>query len=335
MIPICVAAVVSLMFAQPQDDQKKLVSDLPVDTVDCVVVKSMGAGSAGAALDDLFSKLGVKPRYRVVPFALPGIAKANLVFVRGRDGEVRLIKKLLAAMDEAYGVGEAADIEGFLMQIPAGEIGAGEMMRRLLEAANGAGLGIAEEDFTIYPAGESGKLFYIGDGRLAARVTELSSGLDRTKRLALSQRIARYFYKTCGEVAASFSVALSAAVSALALVLVHVALCRIPGIGNGYRRSFKYFWESLFAAFKGKDLAWEIIQAAAELGVASAEREVTTRGGLGVPEGRRRAEAPVEIKSIAMRLASDYAGWRGVKTGEPLTKRLLEGAVEVEMRKVT
>jgi hypothetical protein len=116
----------------------------------------------------------------------------------------------------------------------------------------------------------------------------------------------------------------STVLSALALLLLHLILCHLPFMGSRYRRSFRLFWEKLFASFKGQDLAWEIIKAAAELGVASSGRPFT--GGVRTREG-----VPGEgIKNHAMQVACDYVRWRGLDAESPEVRALLDAAIDAE-----
>jgi hypothetical protein len=131
-----------------------------------------------------------------------------------------------------------------------------------------------------------------------------------------------------GETVKAFGTLFSTVLSALILLILHAVLSRLPFIGKRYRRSFRLFWEKLFASFKGKDLAWEIIKAAAELGVSASAEPAGE-------EQRRRAAAGApafdqERRSRAMAIAAGYARWRGLDPESPDVNRLLEAAVDSE-----
>jgi hypothetical protein len=224
-------------------------------------------------------------------------------------------------MDEAARIGAPEAKGPSLMRIDLDELGAEEMRRRLVEAAGRAKLMLSENDFLVYPDGEAASLFFIGAPELSDRITEMSKGLDRSASPDTLARAKAYAFRIGEETAKSLGGLFSTLISALVLILLHLILCHLPFLGNRYRRSFKLFWEKLFASFKGQDLAWEIIKAAAELGVASSARPLT--GAAKSPDGR-------ESREQAMRVACNYARWRGIDTRRPEIRSLLNAAIDAE-----
>ena len=315
--------------AAPQPaGERDLAAQLAVESVDVVIMNSLDAGRSEEMLKMLFSQFRVRPRYALAVFPLPGEKKPRLVFVRGKDVDVALVKKVLTAMDEASRLGAPETKGPALMRVELKEVRAAEMKRRLVEAAARAKLLLGEEDFFIYPGGETGSLFFIGDPELAARVTEMSKGLDRAEPAGALERAKIYASQLCGETVKAFGGFFSTVLSALILLLLHLILCRLPFLGRRYRRSFRLFWEKLFASFKGQDLAWEIIKTAAELGVASSAGLV----------GRSREGAPAAApwpasRERAMKVAREYVRWRGINAESPEVRALLEAAIDAEALK--
>ena len=326
MLTLPGAILAALLSAAPQPaEAKELVTGLPVETVDYVVVRSLDAASTEELLRDLFKRIGVHPRYRIAVFRVPGEKKPHLVYIRGKDQDVRLVKKILTGMEEAAALAQAGG-RPFVIGYDLSEIGAREMVKRLVAAAGAIGIPLSTGDFVVYPPGEGGRLFFTGDPDLAPLVAELVKGFDTAPEPSLADRARAYARGLAGEMAASFGALLSTLVSALALLLLHAVIGRLPFIGKRYRKSFRLFWQRLFASFKGKDLAWEIIQAAAGLGVRAS--------GFGVspPGGAREAAGPGvtgrERKERAMEVASDYMRWRDLDPSRPELRRLLEAAVD-------
>lgn len=319
-LAFCLVTVL-LSSAAPAEKGRDLATQLPAEVVDCVVATRLDASRAGELLKGLFDRLRMHPRYALDVFPLPGDDRARLVFIRGKDADVALVRKALAAMNEAAALGVPEAERPMVMRVESGAAGPAEMERRLLAASGRAGLAVAEKDFFTYPEGPAGCLFFIGAPLLADRVTEMSRGLAAAPTPSSSDAARAWLRGLASETAKSFAGLLSTAASAAALLLLHAVLCRLPFIGKRYRRSFRLFWEKLFASFKGKDLAWEIIRAAAELGVAASLRAA--------PGGLRGAGGDGD-RERALAIARAYAGWRGIDTEAPEARRLLEAAVDAE-----
>ena len=310
--------------AAPAEDGRDLATQLPAEIVDCVVATRLDASRAEELLKDLFERLRIHPRYALAVFPLPGDDRARLVFIRGKDADVALVRKALAAMDEAASLGIPDAERKGVMRVESGAAGPAEMERRIVAAAARAGLPFADRDFFIYPEGPAGSLFFIGAPGLAARVTELSGGLAAAPPPASSDRARAWLLQLVAETAKSFAGLLSTAASAAAILLLHAILCRLPFLGKRYRRSFRLFLEKLFASFKGKDLAWEIIRAAAELGVAASPFPVP--GGLRAQAGGAGDSA----RTRALDVARAYAAWRGLDPDATPIRGLLNAAVDAE-----
>jgi hypothetical protein len=313
-----------LSSAAPAEDGRDLATQLPAEIVDCVVATRLDASRAEELLKGLFERLRMHPRYALAVFPLPGDDRARLVFIRGKDADVVLVRKALAAMDEAASLGVPEAERKGVMRVESGAAGPAEMERRIVAAAARAGLPLADRDFFIYPEGPAGSLFFIGAPGLAARVTELSGGLAAAPPPAPSARARAWLLQIVAETAKSFAGLLSTAASAASLLLLHAILCRLPFLGKRYRRSFRLFWEKLFASFKGKDLAWEIIRAAAELGVAASTLPVP--GGLRAPAGGAGDSA----RERALSVARAYVAWRGIDPDATPIRGLLDAAVDAE-----
>ena len=304
--------------AAPTAGDRDLATQLPAEVVDCVVATRLDAARAEELLKELFARLRMRPRYALAVFPLPGDDRARLVFIRGKDADVALVKKALTAMDVACPEG-APDAERFpVMRVDAGAAGPSEMRRRIVAAAARARLPVAERDFFMYPEGPAGSLFFTGPPVLQARVAELCGGLGNAAPPGPAAAARDWLRGLGGEIATSFGGLLSAAVSAAALLLLHAVLCCLPFLGKRYRKSFRLFWEKLFASFKGKDLAWEIIKAGAELGAAA--------GALSLP-GRLRAAGDAG-RARALDVARRYARWRGLDPAETSAAKVLEAAVD-------
>ncbi len=304
--------------------ERDLASQLAAEGVDVVIMNNLDPKYSEELLKALFSRFRVMPRYTLAVYPLPGEKKTRLVFIRGKDAEVALVKKVLTAMDEASRLGAPEAKGPALMRVDLKEVSAAVMERRLVEAAARAQLQLSDRDFLIYPEGVTGSLFFIGDPELAARVTEMSKGLDVAEPADTLEYAKIYAHQFWQETLKAFGGLFSTVVSAVALLLLHLVLCRLPFIGGSYRRSFRLFWEKLFASFKGQDLAWEIIKAAAELGVASSARPFA--GGV-----RTREDVPGGgIKDHAMHVASGYVRWRGLDAENPDLRALLDAAVDAE-----
>lgn len=321
--------------AEPRDipatqpaGERDLASQLAAESVDVVIMNSLDAGRSEDLLKVLFSQFRVRPRYALAVFPLPGEKKPRLVFIRGKDADVALVKKALTAMDEASRLGAPEAKGPALMRVELEEVSASEMERRLVEAAARAKLALGDRDFFIYPEGVTGSLFFIGDPELAARVTEMSKGLDRAEPAGTLEHAKIYVSQLCGETVKAFGGLFSTVLSALALLLLHLILCHLPFLGRRYRRSFRLFWEKLFASFKGQDLAWEIIKAAAGLGVASTAPLI--RGQREAVAGAVPPAVSHEVRERAIQVASTYIRWRGIDAERPEVRALLEAAIDAE-----
>ncbi|MCX6339792.1 MAG: hypothetical protein NTX71_07720 [Candidatus Aureabacteria bacterium] len=314
--------------AQPKLEERDFATQLPVENVDVVIMNSLDAGRSEELLKVLFGQFKVKPRYALAVFPLPGEKKPRLVFIRGKDVDVALVKKALTAMDEASRLGAPETKGPALVLVDIKEVTAAEMRRRLVETAARAKLLLSEEDFIIYPEGESGSLFFIGDPELADRVAEMSMGLDRAEPSGTLERAKIYAHQLWGETVKAFGGLFSTVLSAVALLLLHLILCHLPFMGSRYKRSFRLFWEKLFASFKGQDLAWEIIKAAAELGVASTAPLI--RGQREAAAGAVPSAVSHEVRERAIQVASTYIRWRGIDAESPEVQALLEAAIDAE-----
>ncbi|MEJ2744220.1 MAG: hypothetical protein P8123_00795 [bacterium] len=308
----------------PTKAEREFAKQFAPESVDAAILDNVDAGRAEELLKALFSRFRMSPRYAIAVYPLPGEKRPRLVFIKGKDADVVLVKKALAAMDEAAKL-NAPEAKGpLLMRVDCNEVSASEMRRRLVEAAGRAKLLLDENDFIVYPDGATASLFFIGDPELSDRVTEMSNGLDRSAPPDVLARAKEYARRLGNETAKGFGGLLSTLLSALILILLHLILCHLPFVGRGYRRSFKLFWEKLFASFKGQDLAWEIIKAAAGLGVASSPRPLA-----GVVKGAGSRE----IKDHAMRVACEYVRWRGLDSDSPEIQSLLDAAIDAETLK--
>jgi hypothetical protein len=310
-----------LLSAAPAGHERDLVTQLPAEVVECVVAARLDAAHAEGLLKELFQRLRMRPRYTLAVFPLPGDDRARLVFIRGKDADVALVKKALVAMDAASPAA-AAEMERVpLMRVETGPAGPAEMRRRIVAAAARARLPVEGKDLFIHPEGAEGGLFFTGPAALQARVAELAEGLGKNPPPGPADAARDWLLGLGRETARSFGGLLSAALSAAAVLLLHLLLCRLPRLGARYRRSFRLFWEKLFASFKGKDLAWEIIKAAAEFGAAAA---------LPAPERMRGAAPP---RARALDAARRYARWRGIDPDEPEVRGLLDAAVDAEVHR--
>ncbi|MDD5555758.1 MAG: hypothetical protein PHN82_00745 [bacterium] len=315
----CVIAFLSCAAAHAGEEAREIAAAFPPDTVDCVVMKRGDAARAEEDLRGVFARLRVSPRCTVAVHPLPGERTPRLVCVRGREADVALVKKVLAALDEAAGVPGAAPP---VVRIEPKAVEAAEMKRRILAAAAGAGMPLGEADLMVHPGGGGGSLFFIGPADLSARVVELGRGLDRPDDPSRGEAARAYARQVALETVKAFGTLLSTVLSAAVLLLLHAVLCRLPGLGMRYRRSFRLFWEKLFAAFRGKDLAWEIITTAAGLGVAATG---------GAEKGPRAAagEAPFgpEEERRARAVAEEYLRFRGMDPDEAGVRAILAAAV--------
>lgn len=319
MIYLCAAAI--LFGAVPQPGVRELASPLPPEGVECVVLNKLSAADAERLLQQLLSQLKIRPQYRLAAFPLPSEKEPRLVCVRGRDADIAVIKKLIASMDEAAGRITPRE-KPYILRIELKEVKAEEMARRILEAARRANLPVRENDFFVYPPGATGCLFFIGAEELGPRVAELCKGLDRALPPTAADRAGAYLSGLVGETGKAFEGLCATVLSALIILLLHALLCRLPLVGEAYRRSVRLFWEKLFASFRGQDLAWEIIKAGAALGVAASARMAV--------EGADRREFVAAAREHAMSVAADYIRWRGIDAGSAEVRRLLEAALDSE-----
>lgn len=310
----------------PAAADRDLAAQFAPEGMDVAILTSADAGRAEESLKSIFSRFKMHPRYTLAVYPLPGDKKPRLVFIRGKDADVALVKKALAAMDEAARLGAPEAKGPALTRIDLKESSAAEMRRRLVEAAGRAKLQLGEKDFLVYPDGAAASLFFIGDQELSDRVTEMSKGLDRPEPPDMLTRAKTYARQLGDETAKSLGGLFSTLLSAFALIFLHFILCHLPFLGKMYQRSFKLFWEKLFASFKGQDLAWEIIKAAAELGVASSSRPLA---------GAARGVGSGETKTRAMKVACEYVRWRGLDAGNPEIRSLLDAAIDAEAGKTT
>lgn len=310
--------------AQIPSDDRQIGSQLPLEGVDYVVLSRLDASGIGQMLQGLFDQLKMKPSYRLAVYPLPGETKPRLLFIKGREADVALVKKIVGAMETAAEGG--AEMPAVL-RLESKSVSAAEMRKRLLDSFSRAGIPLREADLLLYPAGAAGSLFFIGSQELSARVAEMSKGLDRETPPGRTDLAKAYARQLCDETVKAFGTLFSTALSAVILIVLHSILSRLPFVGKRYRRSFKLFWEKLFASFKGKDLAWEIIKAAAELGVASAGvvGPAAPREAVG---GAASAALGPEKKARAMAVACAYARYRGVDPDRPEMRKLLEAAVD-------
>ncbi len=329
---ILILTVSLAILTQPGDVERELVTQLPVESIDYVIVSRLEASRADELLHSLFDQLKIWPRYKLTAFVLPGEKKSRLVFIRGKDAEVRMVKKILGAMEEAATTTPGELEKPFIMSIPLKEVCATEMKPLLIKAASRAGLVLSEKDLFIYPEGPNGSLFFIGAPALADRVTEISEELDRVKTLGRVKSFRVYLSTLMDETGRAFGALFATLISALVIIVLHIILCHIPFIGPRYRSYFRLFWEKLFASFKGRDLALEIIQTAAELGVAAGEQAVLgQRKVRELAPGDATGELLQRMKERATVVASDYIRWRGVDLRKPEVGRLMEAAVDAEM----
>ena len=231
----------------PQAADRDLATQFAPESVDVVILNSADAGQVEESLKALFSRFKMHPRYTLAVYPLPGEKKPRLVFMRGKDVDVSLVKKALTAMDEAARLGAPEARGPSLMRVDLGELSAEEMKSRIVETARRAKLLLGENDFLVYPNGATGSLFFIGDPELSARVTEMSKGLDRPEPPDMLARAKIYARQIGAETVKSFGGLFSTLLSALVLILLHLVLCRLPFLGRRYQRSFKLFWEKLFA----------------------------------------------------------------------------------------
>ena len=309
-----------LLSAAPASHERDLATQLPAEVVDYVVAARLDAGRAEELLKELFQRLRMRPRYALAVFPLPGDDRARLIFIKGKDADVALVTKALVAMDAASPPAQEEERVP-LLRVETGAAGPAEMRRRIVAAAARARLSVADKDLFIYPEGVEGGLFFTGPAALQAPVAELAEGLGKNPLPGAADAARDWLLGLGRETAKSFAALLSAALSAAAVLLLHLLLCRLPRLGARYRRSFRFFWERLFASFKGKDLAWEIVKAAAEFGAAAA---------LPSPERMRGAAPP---RAQALDAARRYARWRGVNPDEPEIAGLLDAAVEAAVHR--
>jgi hypothetical protein len=302
--------------------QRELVTDVPAASVDYLVTESISADHAQSLLQSLIRELKIGLLYKTVTFPLPGQREPNLIFIRGKPAEVKLIKLLVTAMEEA--ASQQAEETGApdALCLSPRTLSPSQLKSELLSAGSRLGLHISAGDFIVCP----GTLIYAGNPCHTALLKELGAALDRA-RAPWSRPMLRHYARDClFETGKDTISLLSIIFSALVIILLHLLLSRIPVIGNRYRRSFHLFWENLFASFKGKDLAWEIIRTAADLGVAASmpdgiEKTTSTRG--------LRADR----KRQSLDLAGDYLAWRGVDIKQKGVGRILETAVEAALAK--
>ncbi len=318
MLLATVLVTFAIAAAQPTAGDRDLATQFPAEVVDCVVAARLDLSRAEETLKGLFQRLRVHPRCALDILRIPGDERARLVFIRGKEADVALVKKALAAMEQAASLVPPPPERVGVARVETGAAGAAEMKRRILSAAARAGVPLAEADFFVHPDGPGGSLFYTGPSALAGRVAALSGGLGAAPPPDPGERALEWIRGLAAETARSFGGLLSTAVSAAALLLFHAVLCRIPLLGARYRRSFRLLWEKLFASFKGQDLAWEIIKAAAGLGVAAA----SSRAARGAEAGAAR--------SRALGVARAYAEWRGLDPDAGPVRLLLEAAVDAE-----
>lgn len=323
--------ILSVLCASPPPEEgRELATGLPVETVDYVVTRRLDARTSDELLRTLFTQFRMRPRYSIAVFSLPGEGEPHLVFIKGKDAEVRLVKKMLTAMEEGSALLPRAGEEPFVMRYELSQVGAVEAKTRLIDAGRRIGAAFSEKDFFIYPEGPHGSLFFVGDPEMAPRVTEMLKGLDRAPPAGPADRAKAYAWSVAEQVTRAFGGLFATVVSALILLILHSVLGRLPIIGRRYRNSFRLFWESLFSSFKGKDLAWEIIQAAAGLGVSAS--------GLSLPAGAAaRAAADDgrtrEERERAVKVALDYIRWRGLDPDKSDIRGLLDAAIDAAANK--
>jgi len=310
-----------------QDEGRNRASQLPPEIVECVVVSRIDAARADELLQSIFAQMKVKPRYALSAYTLPGERRAHLLCIKGKEAETAFVKKVIGAMEDAAGAGEGDEPQVLRLELKA--VSAAEMKRRILDATARAGLTLRDEHLLVYPAGAGGALFFIGPREISSRVAEMSKGLDRESPPGRWDFARGYVRELAAETVKAFGALFSTVLSALILLVLHAVIARLPLIGKRYRRAFQLFWEKLFAAFKGKDLAWEIIKAAAELGVSASAEQLTEE------ERRRAAVAGAaafgpERKSRALKIAREYARWRGLDPESPEVSEMVEAAVDAE-----
>ena len=325
-------AVALALSAQPAPEQRELAAPILVESVDYVVLRGIDAGGADRLLQNLFTQLKIRPQCKISVFTLPRETQPRLVFLKGKEADVSLMKKLFTAMEEASGRGLPGVEKPFVMRLESKELTAEEMRVRILKAAERARLPLSEEDIFVFPPGAAGSLFYIGTEDLSPRVAELCKGLDRKEAPRAAERAREYLSQLGEDVTKAFGGLFSTVISAATILLLHAVLCHLPFLGRRYRRSFRLFWEKLFASFRGQDLAWEIIKTAAGIGAAAAPGDVGAQKERGAAGDSSRSESWKERKERATKVASEYIRWRGLDEQSAEVRSLLDAALEASLR---
>ncbi len=257
----------------------------------------------------------IYPSVRFLRYGFPAGDEALLLF--GETGEVRTARMIAEHLDGFYSPAPAAALP-LISRVPL-EFSSPERIRKeLLEISRSAGLNWEKGDFLIFPPGRRGGLFFLGPAEEARKVGEVTRELDLPRRsgpvdlgLASWHAVRRDFFN-------HFTTVFTLAVSALALVLLHFALVKIPGLGRRYERWFTLIWTRLLDNVRGRDFALEVIRKIADTAIVAAEKEtpppLSSGGERSRPAG---GESPLRISRRLLR-------FRGLDPDDPEVKFALE-----------
>ncbi len=260
---------------------------------------------------------GIFPSVRAYVFAPPA-GSPGLLILRGEKEDLALARDVAAALDELA-------IPSSLVPIPLDWRRAAAVKGDLIALSSASGGGWSEDDFTVFPPGRRGELFFRGEEEEAEKVRELAARLDQAEHASAADvglAFLRLFRK---DLVSHFLTVSTLAASALLLILLHFLISRAPLLGRVYERWFTLVWTKLLDNVRGRDFAYEVLKDLIRTAVLSAE-------------GAARAEKPAGtalatpgIKDRALAEARELLRFRGFNPDDPQVGRLARSLLDAEL----
>ena len=260
---------------------------------------------------------GIFPSVRAYVFA-PAAGSPGLLILRGEKDDLLLARDVAAALDEL-------GVPASLVPIPLEWRRAAAVKGDLIAISRASGVGWSEDDFTVFPAGGRGELFFRGEEEEAEKVRELAARLDQAEHAApadVGLSFLRLFRK---DLVSHFLTVSTLAASALLLVLFHFLLSRVPLLGRAYERWFTLVWTKLLDNVRGRDFAYEVLKDLVRTAVLSAEGAAREEKPAGP------SLAPAGLKDRALASARELLRFRGFDPDDPRIGRLARSLLDAEL----
>jgi len=267
---LAVAVAAAVIRAAPAVGEETVPpAALPDREVEIVVLKASSPEAVKETLSSVGARWGLFAGMDLLPVSGPEPGEGALLF-RGREEQVELAVRLARGLD---GLLPPAAAPVRLVPVPLEHVGPAAMKEMLLRLRERAGLSADGARLVIFPGESRGNLFFLGSAEDAARLVPLARALDEPRFAGFADGL-RGFWREFRVDAERHFIALSTYLAAaLALLLLHLLLTVVPGVGPLYRRWFDLIWTRLLDGIKGRDFVYEVLRRLAETAVAAARNE--------------------------------------------------------------